>query len=514
MEKLDATLLLDYNNLMAEAKNFIILRSINSILNWDMETLMPPRGISLRSLQLAQISQLHHRMVTNPKIGVLLKKITEDNKYDSLNMVQRRNVYLLKKEYDEAVSLPEELVVETARQRAITIVAWKKAKAAENFQLFKPELEKLVELRRKVADLLMDVKGVATCYDALLDMFEPKITSEVISKTFTDLKEGLVPILQKCMSSHKQPNTSILRRKVPLDIQKKISLLLTGFLGYDINSKNAGGRIDETEHPFSTGYYDDVRITTHYYENRFESSIFSILHEGGHALYDQNLNLEWMYLPVGSTCSLGLHESQSRFVENIIGRSTEFWTYFFPKLRNLARKAFSDIALDELVLAVNKVQPSKIRVESDEVTYCLHIIIRFEIEKELMANRLSVADLPEEWNSKYEKYLGVKIKNDSEGLMQDTHWASGLFGYFPTYALGNIYSGEILTAMEKDIPSWRDQISKGVFQEVKSWLIKNVYHYGNLYDPQDLMKKITGEGINIQHYLNYLDGKYSNLYEY
>jgi carboxypeptidase Taq len=514
MENLDAALLSNYNNLMAEAKNFIILGSTNSILNWDMETLMPPRGISLRSLQLAQISQLQHRMITNSEIAVLIRKITEDNKYDSLNMVQRRNVHLLKKEYDEAISLPEELVVETARQRAITIDAWKKAKAAKNYQLFKPELEKLVELKRKAADLLIDVKDVATRYDALIDIFEPKITSDVISKTFTDLKEGLVSILQKCMSSRKQPDKSVLRRKVPIEIQKKISLLLTGFLGYDTNTKNAGGRIDETEHPFATGYYDDVRITTHYYENRFESSIFSTLHEGGHALYDQNLNPEWMYLPVGSACSLGLHESQSRFVENIVGRSKEFWTYFFPKLRNLARKALSDVALDELVFAINRVQPSKIRIDSDEVTYGLHIIIRFELEKELMADRLCVADLPEEWNSKYEKYLEVEIENDSEGVMQDTHWASGQFGYFPTYALGNIYSGEILTAMEKDIPSWRVQISKGVFQEVKSWLIKNIYHYGNLYDPQDLMKKITGERINIQHYLNYLDRKYSNLYEY
>jgi carboxypeptidase Taq len=514
MEKLDAPLLSDYNNLMAEAKNIIILRSTNSILDWDMETLMPPRGISLRSLQLAQISQLQHRMKTNPKIAVLIKKITEDNRYETLNLIQKRNIHLLKKEYDEAVSLPEELVVETARQRAITIDAWKKAKAAKNFQLFKPELEKLVELKRKAADLLIDVKGVATRYDALIDIFEPKITSEVISKTFTDLKEGLMSILQKCMSSHKQPNTSVLQRKVPIEIQKKISLLLIGFLGYDTNTKNAGGRIDETEHPFTTGYYDDVRITTHYYENRFWSSIFSTLHEAGHALYDQNLNPEWMYLPVGSACSLGLQESQSRFVENVIGRSTEFWTYFFPKLRNLARKALRDIALDELVLAVNRVQPSKIRIESDEVTYCIHIIIRFEIERELMADRLCVADLPEAWNSKYKQYLGVEIENDSEGVMQDTHWASGLFGYFPTYALGNIYGGEILTAMGKDIPSWRDQISKGVFQEVKSWLIKNVYYYGNLYDPQDLMKKITGEGINIQHYLNYLDEKYSDLYEY
>jgi carboxypeptidase Taq len=281
---------------------------------------------------------------------------------------------------------------------------------------------------------------------------------------------------------------------------------------YDVESKEAGGRVDETEHPFTTGYYDDVRITTHYHEENFTSSVFSILHEGGHATYEQNLKREWMYQPIGTGCSTGFHESQSRFLENIIGRSWEFWIYYLPKLKELTGEIFSDIELDEFIRAINRINRSKIRIEADELTYCLHIIIRFEIERELISGKIKVAELPQIWNQKYEEYLGVDIENDSEGVMQDTHWASGLYGYFPTYALGNIYSGQILATMEKDVPDWRNQIAKGNFHNIKQWLIKNLYSYGDLYDPPKLIKKITGEGITVKPYLYYLNKKYSKLY--
>jgi carboxypeptidase Taq len=237
-----------------------------------------------------------------------------------------------------------------------------------------------------------------------------------------------------------------------------------------------------------------------------------MLHEGGHALYDQNLDPEWIYQPIGSSCSLGFHESQSRFVENIVGRSREFWIYYLPKLKEVSGNIFSDIDLDTFVFAINQVKPSKIRVEADEVTYCLHIIIRFEIERDLMTDKITVADLPEIWNQKYKDYLGVDIENDSEGVMQDIHWASGSQGYFPTYALGNIYSGQILAQIRKAIPDWKDQIAEGNFHNIKQWLIENVHRYGNLYDPADLVKKITGEEINVKHYLDYLSEKYSKLY--
>jgi len=506
------TLVSDYKKLMENVKQMFILGSAASIVHWDMETKMPPKGIRLRSEQLALLSRIGHKMSTDPEIGNLLEKIMKHPEYDKLSEIQQRNVYLIKKHYDEQTKLPEELVAETAKQQAVTVDVWKKAKAAKDFSMFKPQLEKMVDLRKKAADILMKVKETATPYDALIDIFEPKTSAETITKIFNELREGLVSLIRKCQSSPKQPDVSILKRRVPADMQSVISQSLANFIGYDTESKQAGGRIDETEHPFTTGYYDDVRITTHFHEENFASSIFSVLHEGGHAMYEQNLNSEWIFQPVGTSCSHGFHESQSRFVENMIGRSREFWSYYLPKLKELTDKIFSDVDLDTFVHAINRVKPSKIRVEADEVTYCLHVIIRFNLERDLFADKITVAELPEIWNQKYKEYLGVEIINDSEGVMQDTHWASGLYGYFPTYALGNIYSGQILAVMERDISDWADQIAKGNFQNVKQWLVKNVHSYGDLYDPTDLIKKIAGEKINVKPYINYLNEKYSKLY--
>ncbi len=504
----------NYEKLMGKAKEIITLMTVGSVMNWDMETKMPPKGIGLRSQQLALLSQIGHKMATDPEIEVLLSGIEKHSDYDTLDNLQKRNVYLLRKHYDEQTKLPEELVVETARQQAIAVDVWKKAKAAKNFAMFKPELEKLLGLRKKAADILMEVKGTATPYDALIDIFEPKMTAEMIDKIFRQLREGLVSIFQRCLDAPKKPDTSFLNRKVSPEVQQKISNELAGFIGYEVDSKNAGGRIDETEHPFTSGYFDDVRITTHYYEDNLTSSLFSILHEGGHALYDQNLDRGWMFQPIGDGCSLGFHESQSRFVENIVGRSLEFWQYFMPKLKSLTGNAFSDVVLDDFVRAINEAKPSKIRVEADEVTYCLHVIIRFEIEQELLGGKIGVADLPELWNRKYKEYLDVDIENDSEGVMQDIHWASGYFGYFPTYALGNIYSGQILAVMEKAIPNWRDELTKGTFRNIKEWLVQNVHRPGNLYDPPVLIKRIAGEEINVKPYLDYLDKKFAWVYGY
>jgi carboxypeptidase Taq len=508
------TLLTSYKNLMDKAKDLAVFQSTESLVGWDMETMMPPKAIGLRSQQLALLSRIGHKMSTDPKIGALLEEIMQHPEYDKLDSVQKRNVHLIKKQYDEQTKLPEELVAEIAKQVAITVDVWKKAKAAKKFSMFKPELEKLVELEKKSAEILMEVKKTTTPYDALIDISEPKMTAKEITKVFDELRKGLTSLLKKCEASSKQPDVSILKQKVPIDVQRKIAKSLAEFVGYDVASKEAGGRIDETEHPFTTGCYDDVRITTHYYEDMFASSIFSVLHEAGHALYEQNLKQEWMYQPVASGCSSGFHESQSRFVENVIGRSREFWVYFLPKLREVTGNILSDVDLDKFVHAVNQVKPSKIRVEADEVTYCLHIIIRFNIERDLFAGKIMVNELPEVWNQSYADYLGVEVENDSEGVMQDTHWASGGYGYFPSYALGNIYSGQILATMEKDLPNWRKQIEKGTYSPVKNWLIKNVHSHGNLYDPPELIRKITGKELNVKPYLNYLNEKYSKLYDF
>ena len=507
-------LLSNYKKLMERVKDITVLQSAESIISWDMETMMPPKAINLRSQQFALLSRIEHKMSTNPETGSLLKDTMRHKDYDKLDNVQKRNIYLIKKRYDEQTKLPEELVAQIAKQQALTIDIWKKAKAAKNFAMFKPELEKLFELEKKAAEILMKVKETATSYDAMIDIFEPKMTTKAIARVFDELREGLVSILKKCETSKNQPDPTILKRKVPTDTQRTIAKALAEFVGYDVTSKQAGGRIDETEHPFTNGYYDDVRITTHYYEDNFASSMFSVLHEAGHALYEQNLKQEWMYQPVGNSVSHGFHESQSRTVENIIGRSQEFWSYFLPKLKEITGNTFSDVKLNDFVHAANQIKQSKIRVDADEVTYGLHIIIRFNIERDLFADKITMKELPEIWNQNYKDYLGIKIENDSEGVMQDTHWAGGAYGYFPSYALGNIYSGQILAAMEKDIPDWQKQLGKGNFNEIKRWLVKNIHAQGNLYDPTVLIRKITGKELTVKPYLDYLNKKYSKLYDF
>jgi len=503
-----------YGKLLSRIKDLMVLQSIDALVAWDMETMMPPRATSLRSEQLGLLSSIHHRMATDKQIGKLVQKLTTSTNNNELVELEKRNVYLIKKSYEEQTKLPEKLVEEIARQQAITVNTWKKAKAEKNFKLFAPQLEKLVALKRKEADILMQVKKTTTPYDALIDLYEPKMATQQISPIFKTLQRELKELLKQIELSHNQPDSEILRITVPIEAQRKIAIALTELLGYDIKSSEAGGRLDETEHPFTNGYYDDVRITTHYYTNNFASSIFSVLHETGHALYEQNLKKEWKYQPVGTPCSYGIHESQSRLVENIVGRSEEFWIYFLPKLRQIAGSCLDDLSLKPFVRAINKVEPTKIRTEADEVTYNLHIIIRFQIEQDLFDNRIEVKDLPEVWNRKYKEYLGLEIENDSEGVMQDTHWASGLFGYFPSYALGNIYSGQLIEAINKNVPNWRDQLSTGKLGELKKWLDTNVYSEGDSMDPADLMKKITGTSLEVEPYLQYLREKYSRIYEF
>ena len=338
------------------------------------------------------------------------------------------------------------------------------------------------------------------------------MTADTITMVFSQLRNGLKTLLEKIQNTEKQLETSAQQIRIPAENQRQIAQALTQALGYDTISSTAGGRIDETEHPFTSGYYDDVRITTNYHPDNYASSIFSVLHETGHAFYEQNLYPKWKYQPVGSTSSYGIHESQSRLHENIIGRSKEFWTYMLPKLKQITGPILANVSVDQFFQAINKVKPSKIRIEADEVTYNLHIIIRFQIERDLFADKITVGDLPEIWNQKYKELMSIKVENDSEGVMQDTHWSSGYYGYFPSYALGNIYSGQMLAVLEKQTQNWRSLLSQGKIGEAQRWLIKNVCSYGALYDPGDLITKITGKKIDSEPYLEYLEKKYSELY--
>ncbi len=501
----------DYDRLLEKYREIVIFSSAAGVLGWDMQTYMPPKGINLRAEQLALLTGIGHRMATDRSLGRLLSKIEQSSGFAELSDLQKRNIHLIRKGYDEQVALPEDLVTEMQRQSSIATDVWKKAKADKDWKTFLPELEKNIELTKQAAEILMQVKKTATPYDALIDIYEPKMSSRRIEVLFNDLQKGLVSLIDKIKRSP-GPDMSVIERPVTVDIQRKIAKLMAEAVQYDVTSKQAGGRIDETEHPFTTGYFDDVRITTHYHEDRFASSVFSVLHEAGHALYEQDLDPEWIYQPVGSGCSTGIHESQSRIVENMVGRSKEFWSYYWPKVQEITGRTFSDVSIENFMRAVNQVVPSKIRIEADEVTYSLHVIIRFNIEKRLFAGEIAAKELPEVWNQSYQDYLGVKIENDSEGVMQDSHWSGGNFGYFPCYALGNIYDGMLLAKMEKDIPGWRKSLDGGDFTPVKDWLAKNVHCRGNLYDPPELVQRITGSEPDVVPYLKYLNEKYSRLY--
>jgi len=500
----------EYDRLLEIEKELKLLDSVSSIVSWDLETYMPPKGLMLRSEQLGLLRKVIHRMATSSEVGQLLEK--NEKSTNSLNDEQNRNVHLFRRGYDAFTKIPEALVGQLAKQRAISVEIWKKAKATNNWKLFKPELEKMVELSRKRSEIISEVRGIPILYDSMLDEFERGITSAKISEVFGDLREKLVPLARKCAEASKDVDTSFLKKKVPIDVQRKIAKDLTNIVGYDISTDHAGGRIDEVEHPFTTGYFDDVRITVKYHEDNVSSMVYAILHESGHALYEQNLNHEWMYQMIGEAASYGLHESQSRFVENMIGRSSEFISFYLPRLNELTGGAFSGIKLADFNKAMNLVEPSLIRIEADEVTYSLHIIIRFEIERDLFSNKITVSELPQIWNERYEKYLGLKVPDDTRGVLQDTHWASGYYGYFPSYALGNIYDGLLLEKLDNDEPNWLSEIAKGNTKPALNWLSKNVHYYGSLLDPADLLKKITGKEMTAAPYLNYLQKKYSNLF--
>ena len=506
-----ASLQKNYDDLLAKYKEMIVLRSAGDVIHWDMETKMPAKGLELRSEQLSLIDLMVHKMITNRKIGNYLDAIEKDRGSGSLCPEERRNVHLLRKSYNEATRLPNKLVAEMAKQLILAVGAWKKAKAAKDFTMFRDDLAKNIELKRRAADILMDAKGTRTPYDALLDIYEPGMTAEQISKVFGGMRSGLIKLLKK-VDEGDAPDRSFLSNRVTVDAQRKISSMVMDFLGYQTSGPEAWGRLDETEHPFSNGYYTDVRVTTHYYENNFRSSMFSVLHECGHALYEGGLPIEWMYQPIGSAASYGIHESQSRFVENMVGRSPEFLAYMLPRLRKVSGKALAGVDLDAFVRAVNISERSKIRIEADEVTYGLHVIIRFELEKDIFAGKLNAEELPQAWNERYSKYLGVEIGNDSEGVMQDTHWAGASFGYFPSYALGNIYGGMFLEKMQKDLPDWRASVRAGDFSKVRSWLRENVHSKGSMYDPADLVKVVTGKSMNIRPFLNYLGDKVEMVY--
>ena len=499
-----------YEKLLKKIKEIIQFQTSLGIIRWDLQTQMPPKGMKQRSAQLALMSKLLNRMFADSELKKIVTKLEKD--LDSLNSVQKREVELVRRILDRSSNIPEELAAQQSAQRTVTTAAWQRAKETNNWKLFESELIPLVEISKEISEIMMEGTGAKCKLDAEMDTWEPRMTTVSVTSVFSSLRKRLVPLVKKYSEACKDVRIDFKKRKVKETIQRKIVTDLAGVIGYDTTSENAGGRIDESEHPFTTGYYDDVRFTIKFVEDDVFRAVFGGLHETGHAIHKQNQNPDWEWMYLGKSCSSGISESQSRFVENLIGRSPEFWEYYHPKFLKHTGRVFKDISQKELLQAINLVEPSKIRVLADEMTYALHIIIRFEIEQDLFDDKIIVSEIPAMWNDKYEKYLGVEIETDTEGVLQDIHWAWAYWGYFPTYALGNLYAAMIREKLSSEIPEWTTHVAEGNIASPVQWLKENVHLKSNMCDPTEMIKEITGKSLTADPFIDYLDKKYSALF--
>ncbi|WP_438318548.1 carboxypeptidase M32 [Sporosarcina sp. FA9] len=476
-----------------------------SIMYWDMRTGAPKKGIASRSEAVGTLSAEHFKMGVSSEMEAYLKKLGK--KKNNLDPVLLKTYEEVKKNFDLSKKIPadeyREYVVLTSHAESV----WEEAKDQSDFEMFLPYLEKIVATTKKFISYWGIKDG--NPYNTLLDQYEPGLTTDIIDEVFGQLKKTIVPLVKKISESSNQPDTSFLFKNFPKENQKAFSHDLLNQLGYDFEA----GRLDETVHPFAMGItIGDVRITTKYDENDFRSAVFGTIHECGHALYEQNISEELEGLPIASGTSMGIHESQSLFYEMFVGKNENFWKYNFDLLKSYSEEQFKDITLEEFLRAINASEKSLIRIEADELTYSLHIMIRYEIEKELFNGTIDVKDLPEIWNDKYEEYLGIRPGNDGEGVLQDVHWAGGSFGYFPSYALGYMYAAQFKNAMLKDLPDFDELCLQGDFQPILDWLTENIHKYGKMKKPLEIIKDVTGEGLNAKYLADYLSEKYTRLY--
>ena len=488
-----------------------LLGHIQALLGWDQETYMPAKAVDERSEQLAFIEGLAHDRLVAPEIGDLLAALgsTAFNPSGDASLAERERAYLrvLRREYDKATKLPSDLVAELARVASLAQAAWAEARERSDFPSFAPHLERIIELKKRQAACLGSGKNP---YDSLLDLFEPGSTEASMTEAFAHLRGDLVSLLGK-IGSRPQVEDSFLHRPCPADRQAAISEWLMGLLSYD----RGRGRLDTVAHPFTTTRgVDDIRITTRYLDNYFPSGLFSTLHEAGHALYELGISPgpEFSRTRLHEAASMAVHESQSRMWENMVGRSATFWKGNYARLSSLAGDSLQGIGQEAFVRAINKVEPSLIRTEADEVSYGLHVILRFELESSLISGNLAVKDLPAAWNVKMKELLGVQPPDDARGCLQDVHWSAGLFGYFPSYALGNLYAAQFWSVMKREMPDIDARIESGDLASVLGWLGRNIHQPGATHLPAELLRRVTGGSLDQRHFVAYLNEKYSRIY--
>jgi len=498
----------NYTSLVKTLEELSHLSAVQRLLEWDQLVMMPSNGSTARGKQLEVMAGIDYDRSTNPEIGKLVAAILADSKHQSeLDKWEQAVVRDAKRNYDRVTKLPKDLVQRAARLSSEAYEAWVSARKESNFSKFSPFLKQWVELRKEQAKFLDSSKDP---YDVLIDQYERGVETPIIDKVFNQLKVALPPLIQK-IAAKPQPNKSFLDIKFDVETQVKLSHAIAKEIGFDTES----GRLDVSVHPFSTDISSphDVRMTTRYRDNDIIEGITGTIHETGHSLYEQGRNLKYADLPVSQALSMGIHESQSLLWERMVGLSLPFWEKYWPSVQEHFPQLDKNATAEQFWRAINTVKPDFIRVEADELTYPLHIVIRYEIERGLMSGTIAVDDLPTIWNNKMKEYLGIVPENDAKGVLQDTHWSSGSFGYFPTYTLGAIYACQFFKKAEKEIPNLSELIKAGNFKPLKEWLNTNIHHKGSLIPSGDLLtKEVTGEGLNPTIFINYLTEKYSKIY--
>lgn len=483
-------------------KKMYAYNAASTALYLDGETVAPKNTAEGRGVALSILAGESQKLFTAPEVGELLEFLTE--KKEELTFEARRQVEELSRSYRQLSLIPADEYMEYTMLTNDASAVWHEAKEKSDFAMFCPYLEKIVEFNRKFAGYYDSTKKP---YDALLNEYERGVDMEYLDGFFSALKEKLVPLIKKIGEAEKIDDSFIFKY-YPVETQRVFSDYLMEVMGIDRGHCTIG----ETEHPFTTEFNNkDVRITTNYKEHNLVDSMFSVVHEGGHALYELGVRDDLQYTCLSSGVSMGVHESQSRFYENIIGRSRAFIEAIFPKMQELFPEQLEGVTAEQMYYAVNKVQPSLIRTEADEVTYGIHVLIRYEIEKALISGELEVKNVPEEWNRLYKEYLGVDVPDDARGCLQDGHWSGGSLGYFPSYALGSAYGAQMLKAMEKDVEIWGN-VSKGDLSAVTSWLKDKIHQYGSLLEPKEVIKNACGE-FDPTAYTDYLVEKYTDIYK-
>ncbi|UII54578.1 carboxypeptidase M32 [Cytobacillus spongiae] len=492
---------LDYVKKMSAYKEAL------SLIYWDLRTGAPKNGADQRSEVIGMLSSDVFNMSTSEEMAAYIAKLSTEEASSVLSEITKKTLEECKKEYDRNKKIPASEYKEYVILQSKAETVWEDAKANSDFRMFQPYLEKLVETNKRFIRY-WGYEG--NKYNTLLDMYEPGVTVDVLDRVFGELREKIIPLVQQIAESSHKPTTEFLYEHFPKEKQKGFSLDVLKQMGYDFDS----GRLDETVHPFATGLNPgDVRVTTKYDEKDFRTAVFGTIHEGGHALYEQNISKELVGTPLCTGTSMGIHESQSLFYENFVGRHLSFWKKNYELLKEYSNGQFDEVGVDEFYRAINESKPSLIRIEADELTYPLHVIVRYEIEKGLFNDEIEVKDLPQVWNDKYEQYLGVRPSNDGEGVLQDVHWAGGSFGYFPSYALGYMYAAQLKNAMVKDIPNYDQLLEEGNLLPIKEWFTKHVHQFGKMKQPLEILTEVTGEGLNAKHLSDYLYEKYGKVYQ-